>query len=199
MSIESFEDAHGLKRSISWSLHFTSQDLSPKLLHLFRGYILHIVEESRCPVVINFVVLDFSISKFLGSLSYYGYNIGLSLFFLKLNPLCNRRSKLQLALYGGVRRYQSSSSFGLSPGYNLHCLRLAFGQYPLRFYLSFCSYQLRVGFFSGFPRSQHGTSDATNSAGSVIGQLADTCNRLHNITYRHLFGTHYCLSRHQAG
>ena len=63
---------------------------------------MDIGEESRCPVVINFVLLDFSTSEFLGCLPYHGCDIGLPLPFLKLNPLGNRCPKIQLALQCGV-------------------------------------------------------------------------------------------------
>ncbi len=63
---------------------------------------MNIVEESSSPVVINFVVLDFLVSKLQCCLSYYAANVGLSLLLLKLNPLRNHRSKFQLALHGSV-------------------------------------------------------------------------------------------------
>ena len=74
---------------------------------------MHISEESGCPIVINFVLLDFSICEFLGSLPYYSCDIGLPLLLLKLNPLSNRRAEIQLTLHSCVWGYQNSAGFCL--------------------------------------------------------------------------------------
>ena len=44
------------QRCTSRSRYLTCKDLAPKLLHLFRGYVLYIVEETRCPVVVRLVI-----------------------------------------------------------------------------------------------------------------------------------------------
>ena len=99
---------------------------------------MDIVKESRCPVVINFVVLDLSVSKFQSCLSYHRPYVGLALLFLKLNPLSYETSKSYLSLYYSVGGYKGRSSVSLSLGDDLHSGRLTLCQNSLSLHLSFC-------------------------------------------------------------
>ena len=67
---------------------------------------MNIVEESRCPIMVNFMVLNFVVSELPRRPVYHRPNVGLALLFLKPNSLSYKFSKSHLSLNYRIRGYQ---------------------------------------------------------------------------------------------
>ena len=85
-------------------------------------------------------MLYFRVFKSQRCLSDHCSNIGLSLFFLKLNPLGYKVSNGDLAFNEGIGGYEGRSSFGLSRSDDLHRSSSSFCQYSLSLYFPLCGY-----------------------------------------------------------
>ena len=148
------------KRKAARTFNLSGQHSAVQLLHVGRGHVLNIAEETTDPIVVGLLVGNLLVLQMFGRPVDDVLDVSLPLFFLEQQPCTYLLLDCDFALRRCIGGPEMRHGPGHGFGFGRQCMCPAFRQNGLGLGFLLCSI-----------RCQHGTGNTANAAGGIVHQF----------------------------